>query len=70
MARIIGLLADLCLIEPLPLGVLNLQGDQGSFVLIDYSDGSYQTPNGVVSGIQWVPTDAPIPSVGQSVSRD
>jgi len=29
---------------------------------------SYQTPNGVVSGIQWVPTEAPVPSVGQSVS--
>lgn len=27
---------------------------------------SYQTPNGVVTGIQWVPTDASIPSVAQS----
>ncbi|KAF8803801.1 hypothetical protein BYT27DRAFT_7195140 [Phlegmacium glaucopus] len=27
---------------------------------------SYQTPNGVVSGIQWVPADAPVPSVAQS----
>ena len=34
-------------------------------MLIDYSDGSYQTPNGVVNGIQWVPAE---PSVGQSVS--
>ena len=39
-------------------------------MLIDYSDGSYQTPNGVVSGIQWVPTEAPVPSVTQSVGRD
>ena len=37
-------------------------------MLIDYSDGSYQTPNGVVNGIQWVPAEAPVPSVGQSVS--
>ena len=33
-------------------------------MLIDYSDGSYQTPNGMVNGIQWVPAEAP---VGQSV---
>lgn len=39
-------------------------------MLIDCSDGSYQTPNGVVNGIQWVPADAPVPSVGQSVSRN
>ena len=39
-------------------------------MLIDYSDDSYQTPNGVVSGIQWVPAEAPVPSVGQSVSCD
>jgi hypothetical protein len=27
---------------------------------------SYQTPNGVVSGIQWVPVDTPVPSLAQS----
>ena len=45
-----------------------VKGDQDSFVLTDYSDGSYQTPNGMVNGIQWVPAEAPVPSVGQSVS--
>ena len=38
-------------------------------MLSDHFDGSYQTPNGMVNGIQWVPTDPPVPLVAQSASR-